>query len=115
MRTSTLAFGALSTAVLLSIVTPVSAQSRTGFAINRFEPAERGSQFFVNDTRDFRGDLRPALGATLDYGYKPLVVYDRAGNERSALVRHQLFTHVGGALVLGERVRFRLNLPIAVY
>ncbi len=115
MRTSTLAFGALSTAVLLSIATPASAQSRTGFAINRFEPAERGSQFFVNDTLDFRGDLRPALGATLDYGYKPLVVYDRAGNERSALVRHQLFTHVGGALVLGDRVRFGLNLPIALY
>ncbi|HVH43185.1 MAG TPA: OmpA family protein, partial [Labilithrix sp.] len=70
---------------------------------------------FVNDTLDFRGDLRPALGATLDYGYKPLVVYDQAGNERSALVRHQLFTHVGGALVFANRFRLGLNLPIAVY
>ncbi|MCW5834396.1 MAG: OmpA family protein [Labilithrix sp.] len=109
------ALGALSAALLLALSAPASAQSRTGFAINRFEPAERGSQFFVNDTLDFRGDLRPAVGATLDYGYKPLVVYDTAGNERSALVRHQVFTHVGGALVLGDRVRFGLNLPVAVY
>jgi OmpA-OmpF porin, OOP family len=109
------ALGTLSTALVLSIATPASAQSRSGFALNRFEPAERGSQFFVNDTLDFRGGLRPALGATLDYGYKPLVVYDPAGNERSALVRHQLFTHVGGALVIGERLRLGLNLPIAVY
>ncbi|MBX3205021.1 MAG: OmpA family protein [Labilithrix sp.] len=114
-RASLGAVGALSAAFLCSIAAPAGAQSRTGFAVNRFEPAERGSQFFVNDTLDFRGDLRPALGATLDYGHKPLVVYDRAGNERSALVRHQLFTHVGGALVLGDRVRFALNLPVAVY
>jgi outer membrane protein OmpA-like peptidoglycan-associated protein len=108
-------FATLSTALALSISTPARAQSRTGFAIDRFDPAERGSQFFVNDTLDFRGDLRPAAGATLDYGYKPLVVYDRAGNERAAIVRHQLFTHVGGAIVIGDRLRLGLNLPIAVY
>ncbi len=88
---------------------------RTGFALDRFEPAERGSQFFVNDTLDFRGDLRPSAGLTLDYGYKPLVAYDLAGNERSAIVRHQLFGHVGGALVLADRFRFGLNLPVALY
>ena len=111
---STLALGALSTAVLLSVSTPASAQSRSGFALNRFEPAERGSQFFVNDTLDFRGDLRPALGATLDYGYKPLVAYDANGNERSAIVRHQLFTPPGGALVLGDRFGLGLTRRRAV-
>jgi len=105
---------AASSLFILSTAKPAHAQ-RTGFAIDRFEPAERGSQFFVNDTLDFRGDLRPALGAILDYGYKPLVVYDTQGNERSAIVRHQMFTHVGGALTLADRVRFGLNLPIAVY
>ncbi len=88
---------------------------RTGFALDRFEPAERGSQLFVNDTLDFRSSLRPAIGATLDYGFKPLVVYDLAGVERSAIVRHQLFTHVGGSIVLAERLRVGLNLPVAAY
>jgi OmpA-OmpF porin, OOP family len=102
---------------LLSVLasTETASAQRTGFALDRFEPAERGSQFFVNDTLDFRGNARPAFGATLDYGYKPLAVYDTAGNERSAIVRHQLFTHVGGALVLAERLRIGLNLPIALY
>ncbi len=109
-----LAVGGAAALVSLAIETSAFAQ-QTGFAIDRFEPSERGSQLFVNDTLDFRGDLRPALGAVLDYGYKPLVVYDTAGNERSAIVRHQLFTHVGGSLVLADRVRFALNLPIALY
>ena len=91
------------------------AQGRTGFAINRFEPAERGSQFFVNDTLDLRGKGRPAFGAVLDYGYKPLVVYDLEGNERSAIVRHQLFTHLGGGITLADFVRLSANLPIALY
>jgi hypothetical protein len=106
-------FAAIASA--LSIPSIAHAQ-RTGFGINRFEPAERGSQFFVNDTLDFRGkSARPAIGATLDYAYKPLVVYDLNGNERSAVVRHQVFTHLGGSLVVGERLRVGLNLPLAIY
>jgi outer membrane protein OmpA-like peptidoglycan-associated protein len=111
---TSLTVGASAALVLLSISKPAAAQ-RTGFAVDRFEPAERGSQFFVNDTLDFRGDLRPAFGAVGDYGYKPLVVYDPAGNERSAIVRHQLFAHIGGSLVLANRFRFGVNLPVALY
>lgn len=89
---------------------------RTGFAINRFEPAERGSQFFVNDTLDLRGSMRPAFGATLDYSHKSLVVYDQfTGEERSAIVRHQTFVHLGGAVVFAERLRLGASLPIGVY
>src|SRR5204863_1794296 len=45
----------------------------------------------------------------------PLVVYDLAGNERSAIVRHQLFTHLGAAVNLAGRLRLGLNVPVAVY
>ena len=77
---------------------PRGAAAQTqGFAIDRFEPAERGSQFFVVDNLDLRGATRPALGAVLDYGYKPLVAYDLDGNERSAVVRHQAWVHLGGS------------------
>ena len=102
------------TALVLTLASNVGAQ-RTGFAIDRFEPSERGSQFFVLDNLDLRGGARPALGAVLDYGYKPLVVYDDNGDERSAIVRHQTFVHLGGSLVLADRVRIGLNLPVAVY
>jgi outer membrane protein OmpA-like peptidoglycan-associated protein len=90
-------------------------EGRTGFAVNRFEPAERGSQFFVNDTLDLRGKGRPAFGAVLDYGYKPLVVYDLQGNERSAIVRHQLFAHLGGGITLADFLRLSANVPVALY
>ncbi|MEA2747485.1 MAG: OmpA-OmpF porin, family [Myxococcales bacterium] len=107
------AFGATS-ALVMSLAAGASAQ-QTGFAVDRFEPSERGSQFFVVDNLDLRGAARPALGAVLDYSYKPLVVYDANGNERSAIVRHQTFVHLGGSLVLADRLRLGLNVPVAVY
>jgi OOP family OmpA-OmpF porin len=84
-----------------------------GFAIDRFDPSERGSEWFVLDSLDFRGNVRPALGAVADYAYKPLVFYDANGDEARSLVRHQLFVHVGGSLVLWDRLRVAANLPIA--
>ena len=53
---------------------------QAGFAINRFEPSERGSEWFAQDTLDFRGHLRPFLGVVGDYGHKPLVAYDNNGD-----------------------------------
>lgn len=114
MKTSKLAFGFLTVATL-SLAAKSAGAQQSGFALDRFEPAERGSQFFTADTLDFRGDLRPALGVVMDYGYKPLVAYDLNGNELSSIVRHQLFTHVGGGIVLADRFRFAVNLPVALY
>jgi OOP family OmpA-OmpF porin len=85
----------------------------SGFALDRFEPSERGSEWFSLDTLDLRGHLRPALGVVGDYGYKPLVFYDANGNETRPLVTHQLFVHVGASLVLLERLRLGVNMPIA--
>lgn len=99
--------GALSSSV-------VHAQSK-GFAINRFDTAEHGSDWFAGESLDLRGKGRPALGLTLDYGHKPLVIYEANGDERAAIVAEQLYAHVGGALVLADRVRFGVNLPIALW
>jgi OmpA-OmpF porin, OOP family len=107
--------GGIAAAVVLLTTCPALAQRQTGFALDRYEPAERGSLFFANDTLDLHGDLRPTAGATLDYGHKPLVVYDPEGIEQGAIVRHQLFTHLGGSLVLADRIRVGLNLPLALY
>ncbi len=110
-----------STASVASIIaavvmtsTAARAQSQSGFAVSRFEPAERGSQFFVVDTLDIRSGAY-AAGAMLDYAYKPLVIYDAEGNERAALVRHQTFVHLGGSVTLFERLRLAINAPLAIY
>jgi OmpA-OmpF porin, OOP family len=91
-----------------------SAQS-PGFALDRFEPSERGSDWFVNESLDLRGNLRPAFGVVGDYAHKPLVYYDANGDEQAAIVRHQLFVHLGGALVLFDRLRLGANLPLLAY
>jgi OOP family OmpA-OmpF porin len=92
-----------------------SAQTAAGFALDRFDPSERGSDWFVLDSLDLRGHVRPALGVVGDFGYKPLVVYDTSGSERTAVVKDQLFLHLGGSLVLWDRLRVAANLPILVY
>jgi outer membrane protein OmpA-like peptidoglycan-associated protein len=86
----------------------------TGLALDRFDPAERGSEWFVLDTLDMRGHLRPAIGADFDWGHKPLLLYDTNGNQVGSVVSDQMFVHLGASLVLWDRLRFGFNLPIAV-
>ncbi len=121
MRTffsSSLRFGLLtalaSASTALTVAAPASAAT-TGFALDRFEPSERGSEWFSEDTLDLRGHLRPAAGIVGDWGYKPLVIDEADGTERQALVSDQLFAHVGAALNVWDRVRFAFDLPIALY
>jgi outer membrane protein OmpA-like peptidoglycan-associated protein len=94
----------------------VGAQTvQPGFAVNRFSPSERGSDWFVLESLDFRGTVRPSIGIVGDYSYKPLVAYDENGNEVDAVIHHQLYAHVGASLVLWERLRIGFDLPILLY
>ncbi|HEX2677790.1 MAG TPA: hypothetical protein VHM19_14155, partial [Polyangiales bacterium] len=72
----------LGAAVVTGALQPAAAQAQArteqGFSIDRFEPSERGSDWFVLDSLDFR-DKHPSLGVVGDYGYKPLVFYDANG------------------------------------
>jgi len=106
-------------AIVLSagaLASPATARAQTnqGFSVNRFDPSERGSDWFANESLDLRG-TRLAFGVVGDYGHKPLVVYNSDGSERTVLIRHQLFTHVGATLVLADRLRAAVSLPIALY
>ena len=103
-------------ALALAVSSGAAAQDKPGFALNRFEPSERGSDWFVVESLDLRGEQRFAAGLVLDYGYRPLVIFSPDGeDEQSAIVRHQLFGHAGGNVILWDRVRFGLNLPIAIF
>jgi outer membrane protein OmpA-like peptidoglycan-associated protein len=83
-----------------------------GIAINRFDPASSGSHWFSGESLDFRGHLRPAAGLTLDWAHDPLVLYDADGDAITSIVGDQVFAHLGGALVLWDRVRVGLDLPL---
>jgi len=93
---------ALSSATLLVLLAvPAYAQTTTqsGFALNRFDPSERGSDWFALESLDLRGHNRWAVGVVGDWAYKPLVLYDSAGDERTAARDHllSLFVLVGDA------------------
>ena len=104
---------ALVAALSYGLLAPSRADAaEPGFAVDRFEPSERGSRWFSLESLDLRGHARPAFGAVASYQYRPLVV--RTGDEvRAAIVNHVLTTHLGGAVNLWDRVRFALNLPLA--
>jgi OOP family OmpA-OmpF porin len=98
-----------------SLFFEADANARDGFAINRFEPAERGSSWFVLDSLDIHGSTRPAVGLTLDYQNQPLAIYDSAGDVRNVIVGHVLTTHVGANITMWNRLRIGVNLPLVLY
>ena len=100
---------------LLALLPSTARAQSAGFAINRFDPAERGSDWFAADSLDMRGHGRLMLGATGDFSEKPLVLYDRDGDEQKAIIKHQLFVHVGASVVLWERLRLGVNLPVLAF
>jgi OOP family OmpA-OmpF porin len=103
-------------ALLTSVFSPgrAHAQVVSGFADDRFEPAGADSAWMTVESLGFEGHLRPAFALVADWGWKPLVAYDGQGNEISPLVRDQLVGHLDAALLLWNRLRVDLNLPVAL-
>lgn len=109
-----LTLAALTLGVLLLAPTS-SAEAPRGFVLDRLDPSERGSEWFVLDSLDLRGHLRPAAGVVGSFTHKPLVVYDRDWRYVASLVEHQVLVHPGASIVLWSRMRAAISLPIAVY
>jgi OmpA-OmpF porin, OOP family len=82
--------------------------------LERFEPAARGSRFFVADSLELDGSPRLATGVVTSYGTK-LRTFRQAGadGERSDLVAHSLWLHPGASLVVTPGARFALDVPVA--
>jgi len=83
-----------------------------GFSLNRFNPADHGSDWFSLDSLDIQGDGRFSLGVVGDYARKPLVIYDPDGKELESPVSDQFYLHLGGTIILRDRFRFGVNLPV---
>jgi OmpA-OmpF porin, OOP family len=105
----------ISAALALLASTAQAAPTVTGFALDRFRPAEAGSDWFANESLDLRGAVRPALALVADVSYRPLVLFGANGEELVALIDAQFFYHVNASLVLGRRVRLSASLPLLVY
>jgi OOP family OmpA-OmpF porin len=109
----------LSTAVLFcGVASRPSTVQAAGFALNRFEPSERGSDWFVNDSLDLRGSTNLAAGVVFDWSYKPLALHEGGGTQGRPLgnvVTDAVFAHSGVSFMWRDRFRFALNLPVALY
>lgn len=88
------------------------AQTAEGFALERVDVSERGSDWLVDDSLDLRGHVRPAIGIVGDYARRPLVLYNADGSTRAALVSDELVLHPGASLNLWSRVRLGFDLPV---
>ena len=89
-----------------------SAQTRDGFALNRYEPTPQGDVFFMAEHPWYSSTRVFAAGLTLDYAANPLVVQPTGGAQR-ALVSGMLTGHVGAAVSFLDRVGVSLSLPVA--
>jgi OmpA-OmpF porin, OOP family len=85
-----------------------------GFAVDPFDPSERGSDWFSVESLDLRGKVRPAIGVVMDGAYRPLVI-DSDGKLEESVIRNQIVGNVGASLVLWDRLRLAFNLPVAVF
>jgi OOP family OmpA-OmpF porin len=86
-----------------------------GFALDQFNPSERGSEWFAEDTLDLRGDPGAAVGVVGELAVRPLVLYNPDGSTRSVPVQDSLILHPGGSITLFSRVRVGIDIPIAAY
>jgi outer membrane protein OmpA-like peptidoglycan-associated protein len=115
LRLASIAALSAMTAMIAVIAGARSSSAQTlvpGYAMNRYEPAEHGAHWFVADSLDLRGELRPSLGAVIDFAWHPQVFHDVGTT--TPLVHHQTFLHLGGGLVFLDRFRFALELPVVV-
>jgi outer membrane protein OmpA-like peptidoglycan-associated protein len=104
-------------AAFLSLcLAPTAARAQaTGFAIDRFNPSERGSTWFAEDSLDFRGQVRPAVGLVAEYAARPLVIVNADGSTNSSPVKDQLILHPGAAVAFLNRFRAAFDLPVGVF
>jgi OmpA-OmpF porin, OOP family len=100
---------------LLGVATNASAQELPGFLLHRFNPAGAGSDWFVLESLDFRGEARPALRLGMDWDENTFVLEDINGDEAGAIVGRQVLLHVGLSLNLVNRLRLGLDFPFAVH
>jgi OOP family OmpA-OmpF porin len=113
MKTARWLSAAMMSLVLAGLARNARAQAQ-GFAVDPFDPSERGSDWFSVESLDLRGTARPAIGIVMDGAYRPLVI-NSDGKLEESVIRNQILGNVGASLVLWDRLRVGFNLPVAVF
>jgi OmpA-OmpF porin, OOP family len=101
--------------VLCAVAHAFDARALEGFALNRFEPAERGSSWFSAESLDFAGNNRWAVGFVGDVAQGPLVARDPGDGGSVTLIASQSFVHAGASVVLSDRFRLGFAAPLLAY
>ncbi|HMU41498.1 MAG TPA: OmpA family protein [Pseudomonadota bacterium] len=93
--------------------------NRTGFQLNRYEPALAGSWGFAVDHPWFSKTRYFAVGLTGNYGYQPLKIRQVSADglvlRDDAVIAHQLVGHLDLAGSFLDRVNVSLSWPVSVY
>lgn len=105
----------LAFAAALAVAPKASAQEQAGYAANHIDLSERGSRWFVLDSVDIQGNGRLALGVVNDYSYRSLVHYNSAGDVVGSMVRNQYVMNLGGSIVLADRIRLGVGVPVQIF
>jgi outer membrane protein OmpA-like peptidoglycan-associated protein len=79
---------------------------------NRFDPSEKGSDWFENESLDYRKNFRPAFGVLLDYEKDPVVLRNPDGSQQGSVITDQLYLHLGVNFELWKRLRLGAELPL---
>jgi outer membrane protein OmpA-like peptidoglycan-associated protein len=102
-------------AVVVLASAGASAQTVPGFQVHRFEPSERGSEWFVGESLDMRGSFRPTVGVVGDYSYRPFTIQNADGTVDRSPVRNTVLAHVGASVVFLERFRLAASMPLQAF
>ena len=111
-RRSRLPFSVFNVDRACSALSSSSASAQTGFTANRFDPSEKGSDWFENESLDYRGEFRPAFGILADYSKDPVVLRNPDRSSSGSLVSDQLYLQVGASIALRHRLRIGASLPL---
>lgn len=94
-------------------------QATTQYAVDRFEPSERGSTWFANESLDLRTSPAQSLawnaGLVGSYAFRSFVFRDARGEITRSPVRNLYLLHTGATVVLFDRLRVGVNLPLGIY
>ena len=91
---------------------------------NKFDPSDRGSDWFTTDSLDLRGSWRIGIGIVGEYTHAPPLIHnpwfqthdnglEGAEGEQETAINRQLFMHLGASLVLFDTLRIGLNVPVS--
>jgi outer membrane protein OmpA-like peptidoglycan-associated protein len=91
------------------------AQSSSGLALDRFEPAPAGDRMFGVPSPYAAGNFTPHVMLLADYAHNPLVLKVLPSNtDAGAVVQSQLYLNLDAGFALWNRVFVDLDVPLAV-